>query len=51
MGLDNDILEGNFRSKTGMGFGLRGSRKIMDSFDITSEPGKGTRVEIVKYRC
>lgn len=46
----DDILEGSYRSKTGMGFGLRGSRNVMDSFDIQSELGKGTRVEIVKYR-
>ena len=46
----DDILEGNYRSRTGMGLGILGSRKIMDSFDIQSTPGKGTRVVMQKYR-
>jgi len=45
-----EILDGGYRSKTGMGLGLLGTRRIMDSFEIKSTPGKGTRVEIVKYR-
>jgi serine/threonine-protein kinase RsbT len=45
-----DILDGNYRSKTGMGLGIRGSRNIMDAFKIKTTPGKGTRIEMVKYR-
>jgi len=45
-----EILDGNYRSRTGMGLGIRGSRNIMDEFKINSTPGKGTRIEMVKYR-
>lgn len=43
------VLEGDYRSKTGMGVGLRGTRKLMDEFDIQTAPGQGTRVKIRKY--
>jgi serine/threonine-protein kinase RsbT len=44
------ILSGQRRSKTGMGLGLRGSRNLMDHFDIDTGPDKGTRVVATKYR-
>jgi len=44
------ILSGQRRSKTGMGLGLRGSRNLMDHFDIDTGAGKGTRVVATKYR-
>jgi serine/threonine-protein kinase RsbT len=31
------------------GLGLRGVRRIMDEFDIVSEPGNGTTVTVVKW--
>ncbi|MGC4122529.1 MAG: anti-sigma regulatory factor [Myxococcales bacterium] len=43
------VLGGTNRSKTGMGLGLRGSRNLMDRFDIQTGPG-GTRVIAAKYR-
>jgi signal transduction histidine kinase len=39
------VLEGRFRSTTGMGIGLMGARRLSDSFDIESAPG-GTKVTI-----
>ena len=33
-----------------LGLGLTGSKRLVDEFSIASEPGKGTRVEIVKWR-
>jgi serine/threonine-protein kinase RsbT len=42
------VLNGKYRSKTGMGMGLRGARKLMDTFDISSSPS-GTRVMVRKY--
>jgi signal transduction histidine kinase/CheY-like chemotaxis protein len=42
------ILEGRYRSTTGMGLGLLGSRRLMDQCDIRSEPGCGTRVSLKK---
>ncbi|MCX7786669.1 MAG: ATP-binding protein [Spirochaetes bacterium] len=44
-----DILEGRFYSSTGMGVGLRGAQKLMDTFQITTELGKGTTVTLGKY--
>lgn len=40
----DEILEGRYRSRRGLGQGLRGSRQIMDEFDIQSRPGQGTQV-------
>jgi signal transduction histidine kinase/CheY-like chemotaxis protein len=40
------ILDGQYRSKSGMGLGILGARRLMDHFKIESRPGKGTTVEI-----
>ncbi|MCU7495676.1 MAG: response regulator [Ignavibacteria bacterium] len=45
----DDILQGRYRSESGMGLGILGTRRLMDSFDIKSVPGKGTTVTIGKY--
>src|SRR6185436_2668486 len=37
------ILEGRYRSSTGMGVGISGTRRLVDHFEITSSP-KGTIV-------
>ena len=42
------ILDGEYQSRTGMGLGLLGVRRLMDRCDIQTEPGKGTTVEIRK---
>ena len=41
------IMDGNYRSTTGMGIGLIGSRRLMDRWDIHSS-GQGTRVSLGK---
>ena len=43
------ILRGNYRSASGMGIGLAGTRRLMDEFEIESRPGEGTRVTVVKW--
>jgi signal transduction histidine kinase/CheY-like chemotaxis protein len=47
-GIDNLqlILDGQYRSPSGMGLGLIGARRLMDTFGIDSKPGKGTTVEV-----
>jgi signal transduction histidine kinase/CheY-like chemotaxis protein len=40
------ILDGQYRSKSGMGLGILGARRLMDHFRIESKIGKGTTVEI-----
>jgi signal transduction histidine kinase/CheY-like chemotaxis protein len=44
----NRILMGNYTSPTGMGLGITGAQRLMDSFDIQSSPGSGTRVLLSK---
>ena len=41
------ILAGRYRSSTGMGLGLAGTRRLMDDFDIRTGP-QGTTVTLVK---
>ena len=37
-------------SGTGLGLGLPGARRLMDEFQIASEPGEGTTVTMKKWR-
>jgi signal transduction histidine kinase len=52
-GIDEDtlrsILRGSYRSISGMGVGLSGTRKLMDEFDIQTVPQQGTRVTVIKW--
>ncbi len=45
----SDVLSGQYRSKTGLGLGILGCRKIMDEFDIETG-SSGTLITAVKYR-
>src|ERR1700744_2057366 len=40
------ILDGQYRSQSGMGLGLLGAKRLMDDFKIETAPGKGTAVEL-----
>ena len=42
------ILDGTYKSTTGMGVGIIGTQRLVDSFDISSTPGKGTVVTLTK---
>ena len=42
------ILEGRYRSMTGLGIGITGSRRLMDRFEITSVVSEGTVVSFAK---
>lgn len=42
------ILEGRYESQTGMGLGIIGARRLMDQFQIESQPGKGTTIWLKK---
>src|SRR6185436_12467570 len=44
----NEILEGRYRSPTGMGVGILGARRLMDRFDIASTAEAGTVVTLKK---
>jgi signal transduction histidine kinase/CheY-like chemotaxis protein len=43
-----DILEGQYRSPTGMGLGVMGARRLTDHCEIQSRPGAGTVVSLKK---
>jgi signal transduction histidine kinase len=43
------ILDGQYRSQSGMGLGLIGAKRLMDDFKIDTAPGKGTAVELRQY--
>lgn len=42
------ILSGKYVSKSGMGIGITGARRLMDDFQITSSSGNGTTVRMDK---
>src|SRR5262245_11382138 len=44
----DDILDGNYQSRTGMGLGILGARRLMDQFQVESKAGAGTRVRMAK---
>ncbi|HEY9681452.1 MAG TPA: anti-sigma regulatory factor [Oculatellaceae cyanobacterium] len=39
-----------YSSKQGLGLGLSGSKRLMDEFEIRSEPGMGTTVIVTKWK-
>ena len=42
------VLDGSYRSSTGMGIGINGTRRLVDGFDIRSSRGSGTVVTLRK---
>lgn len=42
-------LKDGWSSGTGLGLGLSGSRRLVDEFELTSAPGAGTNVTVVKW--
>jgi serine/threonine-protein kinase RsbT len=48
--LDVDLaLTDGWTSGNGLGLGLSGARRLVDEFELTSKPGSGTSVVIVKW--
>ena len=43
------VLSGAYKSKTGMGKGLLGARRLVAFFEVDSAPERGTRVVLRKY--
>jgi len=43
------ILDGQYRSQSGMGLGIVGARRLMDNFKIETAPGAGTVVELEQH--
>lgn len=43
-------MKDGYTTRGGLGLGLSGSKRLVNEFEIESEPGKGTRVSIVRWR-
>jgi serine/threonine-protein kinase RsbT len=43
-------LKDGFTTGSGMGFGLGGSKRLVNEFAIESAPGKGTRVTVIRWK-
>src|SRR4051794_20455679 len=42
------VLTGRYQSRTGMGLGIVGARRLMDECEIRSQPGNGTEIRLGK---
>jgi serine/threonine-protein kinase RsbT len=45
-----EALRDGFSTSGSLGLGLPGVRRLMDEFAISSQPGRGTKVEVKKWR-
>jgi serine/threonine-protein kinase RsbT len=43
-------LSDGWTTGNGMGLGLPGSKRLVNDFEIETEPGRGTRVSITKWK-
>lgn len=43
-------LKDGYTTGGGMGLGLSGSKRLVNEFDLWSEPGKGTRVTVARWK-
>lgn len=43
-----EVLDGRYVSRTGLGLGIMGAKRLSDRFEITSQPGQGTVVTLTK---
>lgn len=44
-------LEDGYSTGGGLGLGLAGAKRLMDEFEVTSQPGKGTTITMAKWGC
>ncbi len=45
----DEIMAGGYHSETGLGMGIKGSRRVLDRFDIETSPDRGTTITGEKY--
>jgi serine/threonine-protein kinase RsbT len=46
----NRALAGGFSTSKSLGLGLSGTKRLVDEFDIDTQPGRGTRIVIRKWK-
>jgi serine/threonine-protein kinase RsbT len=44
------VMQGGFSTARSMGLGLSGSRRLVDDFELTTKPGEGTTITVVKWK-
>ena len=44
------VMKDGYTSSGGMGLGLSGSKRLVNEFEIKSEPGRGTTVTIIRWK-
>jgi serine/threonine-protein kinase RsbT len=44
------VLAGGYSTARSMGLGVSGSRRLVDSFDLESKVGEGTKVTVTKWK-
>ncbi|MBM7571076.1 anti-sigma regulatory factor [Aquibacillus albus] len=45
----SQVMEDGYTTSGGLGAGLPGVKRLMDEFDIISDPGKGTEIRAIKW--
>lgn len=45
------VMAGGYSTAKSMGLGLSGSKRLVDDFQLESTVGKGTRIEITKWKA
>ncbi len=45
----DEILSGRRQAQNGLGLGIAGARRLVDGFELTSQPGAGTTVVLRKF--
>jgi len=43
-------LQDGYSTGSGLGLGLSGAKRLMDEFEIVTEPGKGTKITMKKWK-
>lgn len=43
------VMQGGFSTARSLGLGVSGTRRLVEEFDLTTQPGKGTKVVICKW--
>jgi len=43
-------LQDGYTTGQGLGLGLGGAKRLMNEFELESQPGKGTRISVVRWK-
>ena len=43
-------MKGGYKTASGMGLGLGGSKRLTNEFEIDTKPGQGTRITVIRWK-